>query len=118
MGRRGWTSLIVLVVLFSFSVYAYKIRTSYNIDKEKLHAAEHHQQMEVLKYAISLVPKEVKNEVYFNAVETKYPGFKKNENICGLLGYKLPVKEKETEKTESFIKEDTTVKDVMNNIMD
>ncbi len=119
MGKRLFIPLIVLGLLFSFSIYAYRIRTAYNIDKEKLHIAEHHQQIDVLRYAISLVPKEVKNEVYFNAIEIKYPDFKKDEDICDLLGHKKPEKKEEVvEKDEKFVQEDTTVKEVMNYIMD
>ena len=110
----------IVIGLLCFSSYAYKVRNVHNTDEQDKHVGDHHYQVDVLSHALSLLPDKEKSEVYFKSIESKYPDFKEDKDLCDMLGYKEPDKDKKEAEPvvevvkESYIKEDTTIVEVMN----
>lgn len=123
--------VIVLIIIFCFFCgHAYKLRTIHNIEMAEAQIYKLHQDMKILTYALSLLPKEGKNEVFFNSIEQKFPYFKDDPKLCKVLGYLKTKEEREKDEAEEEIEKervreekkkdgsDTTVVKVMNSILD
>ena len=92
---KGWIILLFIVSFLGFSVYAYKVRTNYNIDKQNRKIWELKENIEILSYAISIFPEKNKNEVFFNSIKEKFPEIEEKEEIIKILGIKIEKEEKE-----------------------
>lgn len=110
---KGWIILLLIVLFLGFSVYAYKVRTNYNIDKQNKKILELKENIEILSYAISIFPKKDKNEIFLNSIKEKFPEIEEKKEIIKILGIKI--KEKET-----LIKENNklTVMEVIDKIIE
>ncbi len=95
---KGWIILLLVVLFLGFSVYAYKVRTNYNIDKQNKKIWELKENIEILSYAFSIIPKKDKNEIFFNSIKEKFPDIKDREKIIKILGIKIEEEKEITEK--------------------
>ncbi len=95
MRIRGFIGWALFILFLFYCMYAYKFRTAYNVDERDDQIEQQDWQLEVAKYAISLFPKKEKNEIFFNSIEQKYPNFKKDEELCNILGYTYLIEKKE-----------------------
>jgi len=98
-----WILILLFIGLCCFSVYTYKVRNEFNVDKQEAQLEECQYKVDALKYALSLVPESIRNEVFFNAIVLKYPEIKEDK---GIMDLKFPKpkeveEEKEEEKEES-----------------
>lgn len=121
MSAKGWIFSIMLIIIMSYSVFSYKLRNSYNVDKQNARISVLNYEQRVLEYAYSLLPKKEKDEVFFNSIKEKYPKFKDSEDLCKILRYKKTEEEiEQDEKEEAKVEpanKDTTVAQVMDNII-
>ena len=97
----GWLLLIVFIGFLWFCTYAYKLRTNFNVDEISDENSILQTKVEMLSYAIKIVPEEVKNDVFFNSVMEKYSSIDKKEyrDI-----YLLIISEKKKEQEEKMDK--------------
>ena len=95
MKSRGFIIGTLFFLFLFYCVYVYKVRTDYNVDERSAQIRQQDWQLEVAEYALSLFPKKEKNEVFFNSIEQKYPNFKKDEELCKILGYTYSKEKKE-----------------------
>jgi len=96
---------ILIVSLMIFSIFSYNYRTNFNNDVLSKELTEMKYKVGVLSYALSIVPKDIKNEVFFNSLKQQHPEVEEHEDIMDLISQKS---EKE-DKKEDF-KEDKTVR--------
>ena len=116
--KLGTFLIVLTIVIMGFSVYAYKLRTAYNVDARDAEIVSLERDVAVLSYAISIVPKEIKGDVFFNSVKEKFPSVEDNENVSGLVRMKIPEKvEGEEEKTVEKKKEKRTIASTMDDII-
>jgi len=120
--KTGTFLIIVIIVVMSFSVYAYKLRTAYNIDDLTDRTASLENDIEVLSYALSIVPKETKGDVFFNSIKEKFPYVEDNDDLIDLVRMNKPEKTDEKEKTgieekTKKKKEKRTIASTMDNLM-
>ncbi len=92
MGR--YIVAFVLVLFLGFCVFCYHTRTNYNVDNRDREIASLEYERAVLSYALSIVPKETKNEVFFNSVKEKFPDFEQCESIVDLIKTEVEEKKK------------------------
>lgn len=94
------TFIITLtLIIMGFSLYAYNVRTDYNCDRFREENIELKYQNEALLYALSIVPKDVKSEVFTNSITEKFPKIVDHHNVCSTL--LIGTNEKETDKKET-----------------
>lgn len=109
--------IVLIIVIMGFSVYAYKLRTAYNIDTLTEQTENLESDVEILSYALSIVPKDIKGEVFFNSVKAKFPNVEDNDvEIIDLIRMNKPDKKEEEEKKEEK-KEKRTVASSMEDIL-
>ena len=96
---KGWIILLLVVLFLGFSVYAYKIRTNYNIDKQNKQIRELKENIKILSYAISIFPEKNKNEIFFNSIKEKFPKIKEKREIIKNIRIKIE-KEKDIKEKE------------------
>ncbi len=117
MGKRGMAVIFTIVCFILISVYVYRVRTKFNVDKQEDIIKAYQYEHNVLTYALSLLPDEDKNEVFFKSIRNKYPGFNENVNLRIALKYQ----EKEAKKKEpgpvAKKDNDTTMMKVLDNII-
>jgi len=107
---------ILLVLVLVFSVYCYNHRNAHNTDTLSKANSSYQYDAEVYEYVISLVPDDVKNEVYINSIKEKFPEIEKQKELFESIGGKFVADEDATEeKTE---KVSIKPSDVMNIIAD
>ena len=83
---KRWVVWSIIIVCFLvFSVHSYRLRTNFNAEKQEKQVKKCEHQIEVLTHALSLVPKSIKNEVYFNSIKEKFPGIEKDEQVLNLI---------------------------------
>jgi hypothetical protein len=99
-----------------FSVYAYKLRTAYNVDARDEQIVTLENDVAVLSYALSIVPKDIKGDVFFNSVKVKFPSVEDNDTVIDLVRMNKPEEKKEEEKKEKK-KEKRTVSSTMGDII-
>lgn len=95
MGR--YIVVFVLLWYLGFCVFVYYIRTNYNVDKHERKDVVQNYEIDVRRYAHSIIPKDVKNDVFFNAIKEKFPYIEEHENLRDLI--KDEKKKKEDEET-------------------
>jgi hypothetical protein len=109
--KKNFVFVVVLLLAFPvFTVYCYKLRTNFNVDKLTELSGEQEYKIEVLNYALSLLPKENRNEVFFNSIRQKYPDYESNEFICNAIGLKKEVRELSKEEEEKKKEEEKIAK--------
>ena len=113
MSSGSVVRLVVLVLLMVFCIYCYNLRTSYNIDKMEMLNGGYERDIEILIYALSLVPNDIKNEVYVKSIKSKYPSVEENRELLILIGAKVP----DANSTETF-KVPTSPSNAMNRVLD
>jgi hypothetical protein len=115
--KLGTFLIVVIIVVMGFSVYAYKLRTAYNVDALEKEVEILESDVEILSYALSIVPKDIKGEVFFNSVKAKFPNVEDNDgDIIDLIRMNKPEKKEEEEKKEEK-KEKRTVSSTMGDII-
>jgi hypothetical protein len=94
---RKWSIIIVTILaVWWCSMSAYKTRSEYQrkaleikneqvIEGLRIKAKDSIYQIDVLSYALTLVPENVKNEVYFNALKKKYSDIEFNTHLLTLI---------------------------------
>ena len=113
--KTGTFLIVLLIVIMGFSVYAYKLRTAYNVDARDKEIKNLEHNVAVLSYALSIIPIEVKSEVFFNSVKEKFPSVEDNDGIVDLIRMNKP---EETEgKKEETVKEKRTIASTLNNLI-
>lgn len=108
-------TIILTLIIMGFSLYAYNVRTDHNCDRFKKENRELEYQNEVLFYALSIVPKDVKNEVFTNSIIEKFPKIVDHNDVCSAL--LIGTSKKEEDKKEE---DKTTISPTrsMNNFLD
>jgi len=106
---KGYVLAIVIILFCSFCVFCYHTRTNYNVDNLEEQVAYLKYEKAVLFYALSIVPKEVKSEVFFNSVKEKFPSIEENQSITDLIKME---KKKEDEVSESTVEEEKKIQTV------
>ncbi len=106
--KVGTFLIILIIVIMGFSVYAYKLRTAYNVDARDEEIKTLENKFAILKYVIVISPK---TDVSHNAIKEKFPDIKDYDDILDLLGMKKP------EKTEEKKEEKRTVASSMDNML-
>ena len=106
---KGYVLAIVIILFCSFCVFCYHTRTNYNVDNLEDQVAYLKYEKAVLFYALSIVPKEVKSEVFFNSVKEKFPSIEENQSITDLIKME---KKKEDEVSESTVEEEKKIQTV------
>jgi len=112
--KLGTFLIILVIVVMAFSVYAYKLRTAYNIDELTETTASLENDVEILSYSLSIIPKEIKGDIFFNSIKEKFPSVEDNDGIIDLVRMNKP--EEKEEKTKKK-KEKRTIASAMNNII-
>jgi len=115
--KIGTFLIILIIVIMGFSVYAYKLRTAYNVDarEEEIKTLEH--DVAILSYALSIVPAETKGDVFFNSIKEKFPSVEENDGIIDLVRMKKPEKVEGEEKKVEEKKEKRTIVSTMEDII-
>jgi len=118
-GRSAFWIFIVIAVM-AFSIYCYRTRNTYNVDNLTEINKQQDHQIEVLKYALSLIPAELKNQVYRNSIIDKYPDIVSDKELLKMADCEIAKEEKEGEveiekKSIEKIKNPSTA---MNDIID
>jgi len=100
MNIRSFTLMFIVVAIMVFSVYCYRTRNAYNVDHLEEVAKTQKYEIEVMAYAISLIPADIKNQVYLNSITEKFPEFLENEELIKMVGGISPKEEEEVKKEE------------------
>ena len=112
---KGFVVAIVIILLLGFCVFCYHTRNNYNVDNLDRQVIYLRYENRVLSYALSIVPKDVKNEVFSNSVKEKFPGFEEDDSLREIIGIE---KKKEDDVAESEVEKKTqTVVGAMNEIV-
>ena len=117
MNKRFTIFLTLVVAFLLFCVYTYKVRTKFNVDKRDEQLKVSHYENQVLTYALSLYPEELRTQLFFKALKEKHPLFVEDKDLCKALGYNEAPKEKNKEEKEELDSKDTTAVKVMDEII-
>jgi hypothetical protein len=115
--KLGTFLIILIIVIMGFSVYAYKLRTAYNVDDLEAKTENLEHDVAILSYAMSIIPEDIKGDVFFNSIKKKYPSVEDNDGIIDLVRMKKPKKEEAEEKTVEKKKEKRTLASTMGDIL-
>jgi hypothetical protein len=116
--KLGTFLIVLIIVIMGFSVYAYKLRTAYNVDARDEQIETLERDVAVLSYAMSIVPKEIKGDVFFNSIKVKFPSVEDNDGIIDLVRMKKPEKaEADVEEKTEEKKEKRTLASTMGDIL-
>ncbi len=101
--KKGIVFLIVILML-GFSLFCYHTRTNYNVDHLYIENKNLEYDVKVLSYALSLIPKELKNEVFVNSLKEKFPSIENDEDfIKKIKGEEKTEEEKNKEINEKMV---------------
>lgn len=93
-----WITLVVIT--FVFCVFSYNFRNKYNIDAAEETIETLKSDVAILHYALSIVPEDVRGEVFFNSVKQQFPGVEEREGIVELIKLKVEAEEEPAEANE------------------
>ena len=110
-------TIVLIAMIMCFSVYAYKLQTSYNTEDLEMEKKKLQQDVATLTYALSIVPKEVKNEVFFNSVKEKFPSVEERTDFIDVIRVKKPDKEADKKVAKKMDKDDHTIASLFNEIV-
>lgn len=82
---KFWIALILLVLFLGFCVFCYNFRTDYNVDAINKENKKLFKEIDILSYSLSIIPKELKNEVFFNSVKEKFPDVEEHKEILSVI---------------------------------
>lgn len=106
---------IILVTAFcAFSIHAYKVRTEDNVDKLEAQISKQGCENAILRFSLKLVPFNVKDEVFLNAVKEKFSSVDELDEILQIINPSLAKKTGEEIRGEAEII-DVSVKEAENN---
>ena len=115
--KLGTFLIILIIVIMSFSVYAYKLRTAYNVDVLEKEVENLEQDISVLSYALSIIPKDIKGDVFFNSVKAKFLSVEDNESVIDMVRMNKPEKKEGEEEKNVEKKEKRTIASSMENLI-
>ena len=78
---KVFISLVIFIGFLVFSVYCYNVRTDYNVDTLRKVNQDLQKDIDILTYALSLIPKNIKNEVFFTSIKKKFPAVEEHKDI-------------------------------------
>ncbi len=101
---KKFVVLLIVVLMLGFSLFCYHTRTNYNVDHLDIENKNLEYDVKVLSYALSLIPKELKNEVFVNSLKEKFPSIENDEDfIKKIKGEEKTEEEKNKEINEKMV---------------
>ena len=89
MNAKFWVRVVLFVGFLFFCVHVFRIRLDYRFDRQKEYISQLEYQTEILSYAIGIVPKEIKNDVFLTSIKKNYPNMDKYPSIVNILENKV-----------------------------
>ena len=89
MNAKFWVRVVLFVGFLFFCVHVFRIRLDYRFDRQKEYISQLEYQIEILSYALEIVPKEVKNDVFLTSIKKNYPEMEKYPEVIKVLQNKV-----------------------------
>ncbi|HUS48918.1 MAG TPA: hypothetical protein VMZ91_02030 [Candidatus Paceibacterota bacterium] len=123
MKLRPTVSLLIVVMCMAFCVHCYKLRNTYNTDEARKCINHQNYEIEVLSFALSIIPEEIKGTVYVTSIMRKYSDIMDHTELAKIIGIKIEIEEEGEEKTEdkdgsNIVSKFSKPAQYMNRIMD